>query len=41
MIACPEEIAYHFGYINGDQLEELAKPVAKSGLRTVPACPAQ
>ena len=30
MIACPEEIAYHFGYINGDQLEELAKPVAKS-----------
>jgi len=31
MIACPEEIAYHFGYIDGDQLEELAKPVAKSG----------
>jgi glucose-1-phosphate thymidylyltransferase len=31
MIACPEEIAYHFGYINGDQLEALAKPVAKSG----------
>jgi glucose-1-phosphate thymidylyltransferase len=31
MIACPEEIAYHFGYINADQLEELAKPVAKSG----------
>jgi glucose-1-phosphate thymidylyltransferase len=30
MIACPEEIAYHFGYINDDQLEELAKPVAKS-----------
>ena len=30
MIACPEEIAYHFGYINGEQLEELAKPVAKS-----------
>ena len=31
MIACPEEIAYHFGYITGEQLEELAKPVAKSG----------
>ncbi len=31
MIACPEEIAYHFGYISGEQLEELAKPVAKSG----------
>ncbi|HEY2467207.1 MAG TPA: glucose-1-phosphate thymidylyltransferase RfbA [Terracidiphilus sp.] len=31
MIACPEEIAYHFGYINANQLEELAKPVAKSG----------
>jgi glucose-1-phosphate thymidylyltransferase len=31
MIACPEEIAYHFGYITADQLEELAKPVAKSG----------
>ncbi len=31
MIACPEEIAYHFGYITADQLEELAKPVSKSG----------
>jgi glucose-1-phosphate thymidylyltransferase len=31
MIACPEEIAYHFGYITADQLEELAKPVARSG----------
>jgi glucose-1-phosphate thymidylyltransferase len=24
MIACPEEIAYRFGYINAQQLEELA-----------------
>jgi glucose-1-phosphate thymidylyltransferase len=31
MIACPEEIAYRFGYITADQLEALAKPVSKSG----------
>jgi glucose-1-phosphate thymidylyltransferase len=29
-IACPEEIAYRLGYINADQLEELAQPVRKS-----------
>jgi glucose-1-phosphate thymidylyltransferase len=31
MIACPEEISYRLGYINGDQLEKLAQPVRKSG----------
>jgi glucose-1-phosphate thymidylyltransferase len=31
MIACPEEIAYRFGYINADELEALAHPVRKSG----------
>ena len=30
-IACPEEIAYHLGYINAEQLLVLAKPLAKSG----------
>ena len=30
-IACLEEIAYRLGYINDDQLEELARPVLKSG----------
>jgi glucose-1-phosphate thymidylyltransferase len=30
-IACPEEIAYRFGYITAGQLEELAQPVRKSG----------
>ena len=30
-IACPEEIAYRFGYITGEQLETLAAPVRKSG----------
>jgi len=30
-IACPEEIAYRFGYISGEQLEALAAPVKKSG----------
>ena len=29
-IACPEEIAYRLGYISADQLQELAKPMAKS-----------
>lgn len=29
-IACPEEIAYNLGYINKDQLKELAKPLAKN-----------
>jgi len=30
-IACPEEIAYRFGYISREQLEVLAAPVRKSG----------
>ncbi len=30
-IACPEEIAYHLGYISGEDLERLAQPVLKSG----------
>ncbi len=30
-IACPEEIAYRLGYINAEQLEALAKPLAKNG----------
>ncbi|WP_395026732.1 glucose-1-phosphate thymidylyltransferase RfbA [Comamonas odontotermitis] len=30
-IACPEEIAWRSGYINGDQLAALAKPLAKNG----------
>ena len=30
-IACPEEIAYRLGYIDGNELEKLAAPMAKSG----------
>ena len=30
-IACPEEIAYRMDYIDGKQLEALAKPLLKSG----------
>lgn len=30
-IACLEEIAYRYGYIDAAKLEELAKPLAKSG----------
>lgn len=30
-VACPEEIAFRMGYINKDQLIELAKPLLKSG----------
>ena len=30
-IACPEEIAYRYGYISSEQLEALAAPVRKSG----------
>jgi glucose-1-phosphate thymidylyltransferase len=30
-IACPEEIAYHRGYIEAEQLERLADPMKKSG----------
>lgn len=29
-IACPEEIAYNLGYINKEQLKELAKPLEKN-----------
>jgi glucose-1-phosphate thymidylyltransferase len=30
-IACPEEIAYHMGYIDAEQLATLAEPMKKSG----------
>ena len=30
-IACIEEIAYRMGYIDGDQLERLARPLIKNG----------
>jgi glucose-1-phosphate thymidylyltransferase len=30
-IACPEEIAYRQGFIDAEQLEALAQPIAKSG----------
>ena len=30
-IACPEEIAFHLGYIGAEDLERLAQPVLKSG----------
>ena len=31
MVACPEEIAFHQGWINAEALEKLAKPLAKNG----------
>lgn len=31
MIACPEEIAYRMGFIDGNQLRALAAPLVKSG----------
>jgi len=30
-IACPEEIAWRMGYIDGDQLRKLAAPLENSG----------
>ena len=33
-IACIEEIAYRKGFVNKTQLEELAKPLVKSGYGT-------
>jgi glucose-1-phosphate thymidylyltransferase len=30
MISCPEEIAYHLGYINSDQVRELATKMAQN-----------
>jgi len=30
-ISCPEEIAYRMGYINAEQLRDLAEPLRKSG----------
>jgi glucose-1-phosphate thymidylyltransferase len=30
-IACPEEIAFRYGYITAEQVEALAQPVRKSG----------
>lgn len=33
-VACPEEIAYRAGYIDGAQLEKLAAPLSKSGYGT-------
>ena len=30
-IACPEEIAFRYGYITAAELEALAEPVRKSG----------
>ena len=30
-VACPEEIAYRKGFINAEQLEKLAQPLAKNG----------
>ncbi|KJV06243.1 glucose-1-phosphate thymidylyltransferase RfbA [Methylocucumis oryzae] len=30
-VACPEEIAFRKGYINAEQLEKLAQPLAKNG----------
>jgi glucose-1-phosphate thymidylyltransferase len=30
-IACPEEIAYRLGYLNAEQLQQLAAPMSKNG----------
>lgn len=31
MVACPEEIAFHQGWINAEQLVKLADPLKKKG----------
>ena len=31
MVACPEEIAFSQQWINAEQLEKLARPLAKNG----------
>jgi len=31
LVACPEEIAFHQGYISGEELRALAEPLLKSG----------
>jgi glucose-1-phosphate thymidylyltransferase len=31
MVACPEEVAFHQGWINAEALEKLAIPLAKNG----------
>jgi glucose-1-phosphate thymidylyltransferase len=33
-VCCPEEIAYRLGYITGEQLESLARPLAKTSYGT-------
>jgi glucose-1-phosphate thymidylyltransferase len=33
-VCCPEEIAYRKSYISANQLEELARPLAKTGYGT-------
>jgi len=30
-VGCPEEVAYRMGWINAEQLEQLAQPLRKSG----------
>ena len=31
MVACPEEIAYRYGYISAEQLEEIASSMTSNG----------
>jgi glucose-1-phosphate thymidylyltransferase len=31
MVACPEEIAFHQGWISAEALQRLAQPLAKNG----------
>ena len=33
-VGCIEEIAYRMGFINAEQLREIAKPLVKSGYGT-------